>query len=547
MHSETNKPRPAVSVILPAYNAEKYLKEAVDSILNQTFRDFELIIVDDGSTDGTAKVLAGFSDDRIVRARNIENIGLARTIAKCISMSRGNYILRMDADDVSLPERIDKQVRFMDSHPRVSISGTQVRLFGPGIGSESAAKLPTSVAGTEGAMLAGNQIAPQSAIIRAKDIIEKGLAYGDGYRYENGYDFFVRAMGAGLHLANLSDILYEKRIHPGQMSGAFEDRVRQVEMAKIQKRCFSYLIRSLRCLHIGYARHLFAYAWARCSKKLAFTYKKIYLKKKERDFYAIPFERCIHSSCDAEPLKDREILDIAAVAFNNAEVIGWQIQLVRKYLKDPHSYTVFDNSNDDQRSAEIRNICAAERAAYVRLPKNHSTRTASHAVAMNWIYKNYLKRRNAEYFGFLDHDTFPTKDTGLVDMVRTQGFYGHLQERGRIWHLWAGFCFFKANMMPKNLDFSNGTIDGDVVEAGGMNWKKLYSKADRARVIFPSFRYEKIRESGNQSRSAIDETMDSVGIIGDWMHVFSSSGWKKLGDQDDRDDKIHAIISKLLS
>jgi len=114
---------PRVSVVLPAYNAEAYLPEAVASILGQTYADFELIALDDGSTDGTAAWLDSVRDPR-VRVLHQQNIGLALTLNKGIGLARGAYIARQDADDISRPERLAKQVAYMDAHPACGLLGT---------------------------------------------------------------------------------------------------------------------------------------------------------------------------------------------------------------------------------------------------------------------------------------------------------------------------------------------------------------------------------------------------------------------------------------
>ena len=115
---------PKVSVVMSVYNGEKYLREAVDSILNQTFRDFEFIIIDDGSTDSTPEILRSYEDPRIVLLRNEQNIGLTKSLNRELAVAQGEYIARMDADDVSLPERLEKQANFLEGHPQVALVGT---------------------------------------------------------------------------------------------------------------------------------------------------------------------------------------------------------------------------------------------------------------------------------------------------------------------------------------------------------------------------------------------------------------------------------------
>jgi len=120
-------PSPAVSVVMPAFNAAAFLDEAVQSILDQTFRDFEFIIIDDGSTDDTARILQKYAqaDDRVKVYRQ-ENQGMIAALNRGCRMAQGQFIARMDADDISLPHRLERQLRFMDGHPEIGILGTSV-------------------------------------------------------------------------------------------------------------------------------------------------------------------------------------------------------------------------------------------------------------------------------------------------------------------------------------------------------------------------------------------------------------------------------------
>lgn len=115
--------QPEVSVILPAYNAERFLKEAIDSVLEQTYSNFELIIINDGSTDNTDAIIQSYSDPRIVYIKQ-ENQGLARALNNGIAKARGNFIARMDADDICMPTRFEKQVKYLQRHPEVSLLST---------------------------------------------------------------------------------------------------------------------------------------------------------------------------------------------------------------------------------------------------------------------------------------------------------------------------------------------------------------------------------------------------------------------------------------
>lgn len=115
---------PVISVLMPAYNAAEFISEAINSILSQTFTDFELIIIDDGSTDNTVQIIQSYTDSRIVFIKNEVNLKLIKTLNKGIGLARGKYIARMDADDISLPERFEKQISIFDSYNGIDIVST---------------------------------------------------------------------------------------------------------------------------------------------------------------------------------------------------------------------------------------------------------------------------------------------------------------------------------------------------------------------------------------------------------------------------------------
>ncbi|AUR51584.1 glycosyltransferase family 2 protein [Aquella oligotrophica] len=126
---------PLVSVVMPVYNAEKYVAEAVESILNQSYTNFEFIIIDDCSTDNSFEILKRYrnSDNRIKLFHNETNCKLPTTLNLAIDHAVGKYILRMDADDISLPDRLVKQVEFMEANPEIGVSGTWYNVFDDGM------------------------------------------------------------------------------------------------------------------------------------------------------------------------------------------------------------------------------------------------------------------------------------------------------------------------------------------------------------------------------------------------------------------------------
>lgn len=120
---------PKFSVLMPVYNAELYLRQAIESVLQQTFTDFELIIINDGSKDSSKAIILSYKDDRIQYIENENNIGLIATLNKGIALCSGTYILRMDADDVCYPNRFEKQADFLKNHPKAGVCGSWVKLI----------------------------------------------------------------------------------------------------------------------------------------------------------------------------------------------------------------------------------------------------------------------------------------------------------------------------------------------------------------------------------------------------------------------------------
>lgn len=119
---------PEISVILPVYNGETYLKAAIDSILNQTFKNFEFIIINDGSIDASEAIIKSYKDERIKYFYQ-DNLGLGATLNKGISLSRSSFIARQDQDDISLPDRFEKQINYLKQNPTVALIGTRGKII----------------------------------------------------------------------------------------------------------------------------------------------------------------------------------------------------------------------------------------------------------------------------------------------------------------------------------------------------------------------------------------------------------------------------------
>jgi len=218
---------PRVSVVMPVYNSEKYLEEAVQSILGQTFPGFEFIILDDGSLDSTPRLLTDYAarDPRLIIHRFASNQGLASALNFGIHQARGEYIARMDADDVSLPERLEKQIDFMDAHSEVGVCSTGAEFIG-----EKRSKkwhYETSHDAIHARMLFVNAIAHPTVMLRASILQKHALEYDPDVRYAQDYELWSRII-TKTRFANLSHILLKYRVHPDRISAKYS--VQQLQM-----------------------------------------------------------------------------------------------------------------------------------------------------------------------------------------------------------------------------------------------------------------------------------------------------------------------------
>ncbi len=207
--------KPLVTVILPAYNAAKHLRQAIDSIVAQTYKNFELLVIDDGSTDLTARIILSFRDPRVKYVKNEENLGLIATLNKGIEIARGEYIVRMDADDISLPKRIEKQVSFMQSFPKVGASGTWYYTFG-GNGSKKL-KVSSDPAWLQANLLFNSCLCHPSTIIRKETLLKNNIRYNPEYKHAEDYDLWIQLSRVSA-LSNIREFLFKYRSHSGQVS-----------------------------------------------------------------------------------------------------------------------------------------------------------------------------------------------------------------------------------------------------------------------------------------------------------------------------------------
>lgn len=203
---------PAVSVILPVYNGEKYLREAIDSILSQTHTDFELLLMNDGSTDTSEAIIQSYTDPRIVYVKNESNKGLIYTLNKAIELAKGEYIARMDADDIALPARLENQLRYLKQSV-AAILATRVKLI-----DDEGKTLPDweedarnlSAHEIKSFLLKDNCIAHPTVMGKAS--LFKAYGYRYNQKYSEDYDLWLRLIADGLIIEKLAEPLLLHRI-----------------------------------------------------------------------------------------------------------------------------------------------------------------------------------------------------------------------------------------------------------------------------------------------------------------------------------------------
>lgn len=200
---------PKISIVMPVYNAEKYVSVAIKSILDQSFIDFEFIIVDDGSTDSTSKILSDFNDTRINVFTHKKNIGIVASLNEGIKQARGEYIARMDADDISISDRLEKQYAYMKNNPNVVICAGNIQSINHHGNIISKPWWKVSEASINWSLIWGNVI-PHPTVMMRKSALPTTMYRN--YQYAEDYDLWLRMMNKG-DIVRINEILLLYRLH----------------------------------------------------------------------------------------------------------------------------------------------------------------------------------------------------------------------------------------------------------------------------------------------------------------------------------------------
>ena len=231
---------PKVSVVLAVHNGERYLAEAMESILDQSLRQFEFIVIDDASTDGSAAILNGYADQRIHQITNRKRLGLTRSLNLGLKQANAEYIARMDHDDISLQPRLALQSAYLDAHPDVDMCGTWAKTLG--LEPEQTWRYPVEDGEIRSEMLFNSVLVHSSVMLRRAALEAHGLHYDPEIERAQDYELWTRAAGQ-LRFANIDRVLLRYRIHAeqvGKQQSAQQQAVaqmvrrRQVEALGIQ-------------------------------------------------------------------------------------------------------------------------------------------------------------------------------------------------------------------------------------------------------------------------------------------------------------------------
>lgn len=217
-NSESN-PTCLVTVLMPVYNAAPYLNQAIDSILSQSFTDFEFLIINDGSTDQSDEIIRSYSDHRIRYEKNSQNIKLIATLNKGLELANGVFIARMDADDIAEPTRLETQIRFLKDHPEIGICGSWFRSFGQ---SESKVSYPVSDFEIRYTALYQCPFCHPTVVLRKELVTENDLRYSHDYPHAEDYEFWLRASRVS-RMANIPHYLLRYRQHDQSVSKTESD------------------------------------------------------------------------------------------------------------------------------------------------------------------------------------------------------------------------------------------------------------------------------------------------------------------------------------
>lgn len=217
-----NMTSPVISVVLPVYNAGIYLREAIKSVLNQTFLDYELIIINDGSTDCSEEIVFEFTDSRIKYIKNEVNLKLIETLNLGFFIARGKYICRLDADDIMVPNRLEKQFHFLESNPNYILVGSFVKIIKEDTVTSEIIGYKKNHDDLKFEMCFHNPIIHPSVMLRVNPHLKNLVLFNKKFIHAEDYELWSRLIHYGMFY-NLEEPLTYYRVHKDQISTIHSD------------------------------------------------------------------------------------------------------------------------------------------------------------------------------------------------------------------------------------------------------------------------------------------------------------------------------------
>jgi glycosyltransferase involved in cell wall biosynthesis len=241
MTDENLKPR--ISVLLPVYNAEKYIAEAINSILAQSYQNFELLILNDGSTDNSLSVISEYQDNPLIKIVSHENKGLIATLNIGIELAQGEYIARMDADDIAYPERFEKQLALFAVNPDLGVCSTSTQNFG--------AETDETIRSEDNDILKMTLLfwppfAHPAVMMKRALLIENDIRYREAFKHCEDFDLWSQLAPFG-DFSNVKEIMLKYRVHPDQVTNSFSDTVLDAHFRICQSNLLAIGVELERC------------------------------------------------------------------------------------------------------------------------------------------------------------------------------------------------------------------------------------------------------------------------------------------------------------
>jgi glycosyltransferase involved in cell wall biosynthesis len=214
--------QPLISVVMGVHNGERYLREAVNSIIQQTYEHWEFIIIDDCSSDGTAGILKSYKDKRIRIIRNDENLGLTKSLNKGIELAKGDYIARLDADDISLPGRFEQQLKFMEADKELGATASFTYVINENSEVVGQSKQPTDSHALMLALKVNTAFGPHGSVLMRSEAVQKVGAYDPDFKRSQDYDLWLR-LAQHFKLQVIPQLLYKWRSHSDSIGSKHSD------------------------------------------------------------------------------------------------------------------------------------------------------------------------------------------------------------------------------------------------------------------------------------------------------------------------------------